>query len=49
MKRKEYLKPEMKVFQLQSKSQLLVGSISTTKTMQIYDDEDEAVYEQDIL
>ena len=26
MKRKEYLKPEMKVFQLQSKSQLLAGS-----------------------
>ena len=45
MKRKEYLKPEMEVFQLQSISQLLVGS---TRTMQIYDDEDEAVYEKDI-
>ena len=45
MKRKEYLKPEMKVFQLQSKSQLLVGSI---KTMQIYNEEvDEDV--EDIL
>lgn len=26
MKRKEYLKPEMKVFQLKSRTQLLVGS-----------------------
>ena len=43
MKRKEYLKPEMKVFQLKSKSQLLVGS---TKTMEIYDDE---VEDDDIL
>ena len=46
MKRKEYLEPEMEVFQLQSESQLLVGS---ARTMKIYDDEDEAVYEQDIL
>ena len=37
MKRKEYLKPEMKVFQLQSKSQLLTGS--TRKMRIIYDDE----------
>ena len=45
MKRKEYLKPEMKVFQLQSKSQLLTVS---RKTMQIYNVEvDEDV--EDIL
>ena len=37
MKRKEYLKPEMKVFQLQSKSRLLVGS---ARTMKIHDDEE---------
>ena len=42
MKRKEYLKPEMKVFQLQSKSQLLVGS---TRTIEIYDDEDVEYYD----
>jgi len=41
MKRKEYLKPEMKVFQLQSKSQLLAGS---TTTMGIYGDEVEEEY-----
>ena len=35
MKRKEYLKPEMKVFQLKSKSQLLVGSTR----MKIYEEE----------
>ena len=45
MKRKEYLKPEMKVFQLKSKSQLLTGS---TRTLKIYDDE-EAVDEEYIL
>ena len=43
MKRKEYLKPEMKVFQLKSKSQLLVGS---ARTMKIYDEE---VDDEDIL
>ena len=41
MKRKEYLKPEMKVFQLQSKSQLLAGS---TRTMEIYVGEVEEEY-----
>ena len=47
MKRKEYLKPEMKVFQLKSKSQLLVGSI---KTMQIYYNEEVDVEdEKDII
>ena len=46
MKRKEYLKPEMEVFQLQSKSQLLTSS---TKNMRIYDDDDDWVYEEDIL
>ena len=46
MKRKEYLKPEMKVFQLKSKSQLLTVS---RKTMMIYDDEEEEVYQKDIL
>ena len=37
MKRKEYLKPETQVFQLQSKYQLLAVSPGT---MGIYDDED---------
>ena len=36
----------MKVFQLQSKSQLLAGS---TTPMKIYDDEDDEVGEGDIL
>ena len=36
----------MKVFQLQSKSQLLAGS---AKIMKIYDDDDEEVGEVDIL
>jgi len=44
MKRKEYLKPEMKVFQLQSKSQLLAGSTRTR--MDIYNEE---VEDEDIL
>ena len=43
MKRKEYLKPEMKVFQLQSKFQLLAGS---ARTMDIYDG---YVEDEDIL
>lgn len=37
MKRKEYLKPEMKVVQLKSRTQLLTGS--TRKMRIIYDDE----------
>ena len=45
MKRKEYLKPEMKVFQLQSKSQLLVGS---TTRLTIYKNAEE-VDEEEIL
>ena len=45
MKRKEYLKPEMKVFQLQSKSQLLTVSTVSTR-MQIYNEE---VDEKEIL
>ena len=36
MKRKEYLKPEMKVVQLKSRTQLLVGS---ERKMQIYEEE----------
>ena len=47
MKRKEYLKPEMKVFQLKSKSQLLTVSTVSRKTMQIYnvevDDEEDII------
>lgn len=44
MKRKEYLKPEMKVVQLKSRTQLLTSS---TRKMQIYDDEVD--YDDDIL
>ena len=44
MKKEEYLKPEMKVFLLQSKSQLLAGS---TITMDIYNNEE--VEDDDIL
>ena len=39
MKRKEYLKPEMQVVQLQSKSQLLAGS-----ELNIYNEEVEEEY-----
>ena len=44
MKRKEYLKPEMKVFLLKSNTPLLAGS-----TMNIYDGEEDKVGEGDIL
>ena len=39
MKRKEYLKPEMKVFQLQSKTQLLAGSDLNIYNEEVEDDD----------
>ena len=38
MKKKEYIKPAMRLFKIHNHERLLIGSNDPTKKMEIYDD-----------